>query len=404
MVLQHLILYTRGRRALFSALQTQQRISQQQQQHQQQNLTQRLIRLQELEAERLREQRKRQLHKESLLKLVLRDISNPWLLEENQFIDTYRLTPHLTKKLVDLLYEDVAPKSHSNGAIPGHLRVFIGLRFFGRGPYQTGLSKDYKHPCAQATISRIINKVTDALIKHSEKFINFPKSRERRAAIESRCRQSGASEGTLGFIDVTLVHLSRPCSEEEAYYNHRHGCHCISCEVVCDPDYLVLSFKPLPGSNADPFLWKNSKARETMERTRLHPRISRQEKHYYLLADAGYTDSPVIFSPIANPQTDAEKAFNDMLTHNRCKVEQLFGQLKGRWRCINKERMLHYKPKKVVKVITACIVLHNFAKLGGEPIQVDEEDDLGTYDYPSNLFSYGAGIREKERLIRELYA
>ncbi|KAJ8672057.1 hypothetical protein QAD02_003316 [Eretmocerus hayati] len=345
MVLQHLILYTRGRRALFSALQTQQRISQQQQQHQQQNLTQRLIRLQELEAERLREQRKRQLHKESLLKLVLRDISNPWLLEENQFTDTYRLNPHLTEKLVDLLYEDVAPKSHSIGAIPGHLRVFIGL-----------------------------------------------------------CRQSGASEGTLGFIDVTLVHLSRPCSEEEAYYNHRHGCHCISCEVVCDPDYLVLSFKPLPGSNADPFLWKNSKAREIMQRTRLHPRISRQEKHYYLLADAGYTDSPVIFSPIANPQTDAEKAFNDMLTHNRCKVEQLFGQLKGRWRCINKERMLHYKPKNVVKVITACIVLHNFAKLGGEPIQVDEEDDLGTYDYPSNLFSYGAGIREKERLIRELYA
>ncbi|KAJ8671592.1 hypothetical protein QAD02_002851 [Eretmocerus hayati] len=309
--------------------------------------------------DRMREQRKAQMKKESLLTLILRDISNPWLLEEKQFINSYRLTSHLVKLLVDLLHEDVKPKICSKYAIPSHLRVFIAIRFYAQGPYQLGLSKNYKHPCSQSSVSKIINKVTNALIKHSEKFINFPQTRERRVATEKRFAEVGACEGTLGLIDCTMVHLCRPCTAEEAYFNHRHGCHCISCEVVCDADYLVLSLNPFPGSNADPFLYKHSKC--------------------------------------------SGKMFNEMLTHTRCRVEQLFGQLKGRWRCLNKERMLHYHPKKACKIIVACVVLHNFAKLGGVPIAIQHSDDLGHYNYCRNLFSYEAGLQEKKNLIRRCY-
>ncbi|KAJ8671611.1 hypothetical protein QAD02_002870 [Eretmocerus hayati] len=388
MVLQHLILYVRGRRLTRLALaqQRQQHVLQQQQMQQQ--------RLRELEMESEREHRELLLIKRSLLKWVLRDISNPWLLEEGQFINTDRFTPHLAKMLVDMLHEDMKPKISTYGAIPSHLRCFIGLRFCAQGPYQVGLSKNYEHLCGQSSVSKIISKFTNALIKYAENFINFPQTRERRIETETRLRDVGACEGTFGLIDRTTVHISRPCTEEESYYNHQHTCHCIICEVVVDGDYRILSLKVLPGGNPDIFFWKNSEVRGTMERTRFHPRIYREEEHYRLL---------VILTPIPQPRTDSEKDFNDMLTHVRCRVEQTFGQLKGRWRCLNKERMLHYQPRKACKLGVACAVLHNFAKLGGIPIPVQANDDLGNYNYNRNSFSFEAGLQEKQNLVRRCF-
>lgn len=82
--------------------------------------------------------------------------------------------------------------------------------------------------------------------------------------------------------------------------------------------------------------------------------------------DGGYTLSPILLTPIANPvEGSPEAAFNNELLRVRCKVEQTFGILSNMWRSISRSRKLYYDPFKVAKIVVACAVLHNFRKLNG---------------------------------------
>lgn len=60
------------------------------------------------------------------------------------------------------------------------------------------------------------------------------------------------------------------------------------------------------------------------------------------------------------PQSMEEK-FNKKHSTARVVIENTFGRLKNRWRCVCKDRVLHYKPIKCARIIVACCVLHNFA-------------------------------------------
>ncbi|KAL0871680.1 hypothetical protein ABMA27_004198 [Loxostege sticticalis] len=56
-----------------------------------------------------------------------------------------------------------------------------------------------------------------------------------------------------------------------------------------------------------------------------------------------------------------EAKYNSVHGKARVLIENTFGRLKNRWRCLNKDRTLHYAPEKCAKLITACAVLHNIA-------------------------------------------
>lgn len=60
------------------------------------------------------------------------------------------------------------------------------------------------------------------------------------------------------------------------------------------------------------------------------------------------------------PGTAAE-SYNKALSRAHVTIQNTFGRLKNRWRCVCKDRMLHYKPEKCAQIILACSVLHNIA-------------------------------------------
>ncbi|KAL6456513.1 hypothetical protein MHYP_G00004940 [Metynnis hypsauchen] len=64
--------------------------------------------------------------------------------------------------------------------------------------------------------------------------------------------------------------------------------------------------------------------------------------------DSGYALQTWLMTPLCNPQTDRERRYNSLHSRTRSVVERAIGQLKNRWRCLDRTGgMLLYRPEKV---------------------------------------------------------
>lgn len=67
---------------------------------------------------------------------------------------------------------------------------------------------------------------------------------------------------------------------------------------------------------------------------------------FSFLGDSGYPLLPFLMTPKLNqPPRSPGALYTDAHVRARCSVERTIGVLKGRWRCLRKERGLHYSPE-----------------------------------------------------------
>lgn len=97
-----------------------------------------------------------------------------------------------------------------------------------------------------------------------------------------------------------------------------------------------------------------------------------------LLGDAGYPNRPYLFTPLQNPTTPGEVAYQKAHKSTRGVVERAFGVWKRRFPCLH--RGLTNKIENVVPIILATAVLHNIAR---------EQSELD--DFPDDPFNEDDG-------------
>ena len=69
--------------------------------------------------------------------------------------------------------------------------------------------------------------------------------------------------------------------------------------------------------------------------------------------------------------TSTQKNFNYRQSRARMVVENAFGRLKGRWRCLLK--WMDFALENVPNIVAACIILHNLCEMYGDHFQSEWE-------------------------------
>lgn len=124
----------------------------------------------------------------------------------------------------------------------------------------------------------------------------------------------------------------------------------------------------------------------------------------FIAGDAGYPLTPFLITPFrTGEQTDERQTrFNGIHSKTRITVERSIGVFKNTFRCMLKERQLHYQPEKATQIINVCVALHNLRiryKMDLDEPELNDEADEDFVDIDAN---YENAIRIREEIMHNI--
>ncbi|XP_028142516.1 putative nuclease HARBI1 [Diabrotica virgifera virgifera] len=308
--------------------------------------------------------------------------TDPFLLSDRKFVQVFRLSKGMVQELVEMVSPFMLPQSRGS-ALSITTRVLAALRFYASGSHQEITGTNHYISISQASTSRAIVEVTNALnrpeiLNHK---VKFPRTQHEREALRTRFFDLYGFPGILGIIDCTHVAIVAPKdpNHPEHIYVNRKNYHSLNVQLVCDHDLKILNVNSrFPGSSHDAFIWAQSPISTYMENCyRRNP-----ANVFFLLGDSGYPTRPWLLTPLPNPVNPGEQLFNDRLCSIRSLIERCNGVLKNRFRCLLRYRTMHYHPTLSGKIVNACCILHNMCIENNVPIPEElhpVEPDYGMY-------------------------
>ena len=222
----------------------------------------------------------------------------------------------------------------------------------------------------RSTVGEIVNETCDAICKHLlPQYVRIPQGDSLREIIEGFCTHWGFPQ-TVGAIDGTHIPILRPQESASDYYN-RKGYYSIIMQALVDHRGLFMDiYSGWPGKVHDARVFVNSALYRKAINNKLLPDWSENlcgvEVPLIILGDPAYPALPWLMKPyVENAQTSPEaKYFNYRQSRARMVVENSFGRLKGRWRCLLKR--MDCQLQNVNKIVGSCVVLHNICELVGD--------------------------------------
>nr|CAD7428792.1 unnamed protein product [Timema monikensis] len=106
--------------------------------------------------------------------------------------------------------------------------------------------------------------------------------------------------------------------------------------------------------------------------------------------NSGYPLEPWLITPIEGEINagSPESLYNSTHSSTRNVIEHCNGLLKGRFRCLLKQRVLHYSPEKTSSIINACAVLHNMTQPSNQQLFQNGENAFYVTGDVEPLFSH----------------
>lgn len=230
---------------------------------------------------------------------------------------------------------------------------------------QFKLSMSAVHEAFYSTVKQI-NRLARQLIRWPPNLKNTEKD----------FKEIAGFPGVLGAIDGTHIKICPPAAQHNDYLD-RTMKHSVTLIAVCDAQksftYISAGF---PGSIHDQRCFSMTTLGRSIETL---PNNFFPRKDYHILGDSAFTLKPGILVPYkdSGSLTYSQTQYNRHHSRTRCVIENSFGFLKNRFRCLMN---LEVDLEHVTPIIVACCCLHNVALMFPDFLQEVSDFEASTLD------------------------
>ncbi|XP_070551692.1 uncharacterized protein [Ptychodera flava] len=191
----------------------------------------------------------------------------------------------------------------------------------------------------------------------------------------------------MGAIDGCHIPILAPEVNQTDYFN-RMSFYSVVLQAVSDDNYCFTNIcVGWAGSVHDARAFANSSIFRKLQHSSFFPNMtpfSGVDVPLVLLGDPAYPLLPNLMKPFydSGRLTSQQNQFNKRLSSARMVIENAFGRLKGRWRCLLKRN--DCKLDIMPTVISACCVLHNLCEQHRNPFNDRWLQGIGEFEGPDD--------------------
>ncbi|XP_018565347.1 putative nuclease HARBI1 [Anoplophora glabripennis] len=282
--------------------------------------------------------------------------------DDSKFKQIYRISKNLAENIINMVHQQISVSNRGGGISPG-LQVLTTIRYLAKGAYEQDIGDI--HGISQSSMSNIITRVVRAIAAYREQYISFPEGPEV-DVVKEDFFHIGNCPSIVGAIDCTHIKIKCPGGDNPLLYINRKGYYSLNVQVVCDAKCKIRDIVARwRGSSHDSRIWSQCSLRRKFENGEING---------ILLGDNGYTCTRYLLTPLLNPVTDAEEAYNRSHIRTRNVIERLFGQWKNKFRCFFNGMQVSLDTAKAA--IIALAIIHNMCiDDNQENSDVDSEDE-----------------------------
>ena len=230
----------------------------------------------------------------------------------------------------------------------------------------------------RSTVGEIVLDTCDAIANHLlPRYVCVPSDPAALHDIVDGFRECWGFPQTIGAIDGTHIPIIRPAESSADYYN-RKGFYSVIMQALVDYRGLFMDINVgWPGKVHDARVFSNSSLYRRANGGTLFPnwtsKMGSIDVPLVILGDPAY---PLLTWLMNATSTAKERLFNYRQSRGRMVVEDAFGRLKGRWRCLMKR--MDTNVCSVPNIVASCVVLHNICELYGDHCHQDWIVDVDT--------------------------